>query len=101
MTKDQLTKLITEVLGERCPEHHEQCMTCAAWWMFDRLSDEPDGERSLRRAEKPCGIVFHISPADNRCLNCGWTVLDHAHGPQWHMSEEHQAACTGCNRKEK
>lgn len=47
MTKDRLTKLITEVLGQRCDQHHDDCMTCAAWWMLgeiERLS-RPAHER--------------------------------------------------------
>lgn len=29
--------LITEVLGPRCEQFHEQCMTCLAWKMLDEI----------------------------------------------------------------
>jgi hypothetical protein len=34
-TKQQV--LITEVLGPRCEQFHEHCMTCLAWKMLDEL----------------------------------------------------------------
>lgn len=34
MTKERVA-LITKVLGERCPEHNDACMTCLAWQLLD------------------------------------------------------------------
>ena len=81
LTKDQLTKLITEVLGERCPQHHDGCMTCAAWWMFDRISVEPAcahaslvlGDKGYQCAK--CGHFNEWAPTHPMAAD-GWQTLD-------------------------
>jgi hypothetical protein len=42
-SKDQLSALITQILGERCPDYDVNCMTCQAWRMFDQTTaPEPE-----------------------------------------------------------
>jgi len=40
---------------------------------------EPTHEPSWepKRADSPCTFEFKLSPPDNQCLNCGWTVGAH------------------------
>jgi hypothetical protein len=63
--------LITEVLGPRCEQFHEQCMTCLAWKMLDELerltainrlrfsNDERDRLRDALRE-----IAGYVGPLD-------------------------------------
>lgn len=70
-SKDQLTKLITEVLGERCPSHHVDCMTCAAWWMLDRLPVETTTELyeiAREVATMDCFYSGDTHESDCKCL---------------------------------
>jgi hypothetical protein len=85
MTKEQLAKLITEVLGERCPEHHDTCMTCAAWWMFDRISVEPGDDRDPACSTCGGGTVLV-------CITCNYAVSScvcHLPVPQVNRGDEH------------
>jgi hypothetical protein len=95
-SKDQLAALITQILGERCPDYDVNCMTCQAWRMFDQTSASepskdlcsqlralPGGfrllgytaaeeiERLQRQVDEPCAIRW----TDEQDKSCMYTHL--------------------------
>jgi hypothetical protein len=69
-SNERLTKLITEVLGERCPEHHDGCMTCAAWWMFDQLPTAKPDDALCPHGNRITGLV------GERPARCGCSPVE-------------------------
>ena len=95
-SKDQLSGLISRILGERCADYDANCMTCRAWQMFDAL-----------RGVQSCSTREACRGAATLALGGAAPVLPVTPSNQWGIDEafrtlesltEHSSAAQGAMR---
>ena len=61
---DILAEVITEAVGERCPDFEPDCIGCQAWVEYDRLKGLEAENASLREALRPFADVSCLARSD-------------------------------------